>query len=122
MRVMAGGGRGSEPRLPGPGGAGAVTVGTRTLSEGGAAGKWSREEVRESCVLCCVMLCHDPTCNSRVARCPFRLLLQNTATAVDATWLRCTQTTPAIAAAVIAAAVVACHTILNTLPASFPCS
>ncbi len=55
MRVMAGGGRGSEPRLPGPGGAGAVTVGTRTLSEGGAAGKWSREEVRESCVLCCVM-------------------------------------------------------------------
>jgi len=46
LRIVASGGRASEPTVPGPGGIGSVGVGTRTLSEGGAMGDWSREEVR----------------------------------------------------------------------------
>jgi hypothetical protein len=50
LRIVAAGGRASEPREPGPGGVGAVAVGTRTLSEGGAVGDWSREQVW--CMIC----------------------------------------------------------------------
>jgi hypothetical protein len=49
LRIVASGGRGSEPTTAGPGGIGSVGVGTRTLSEGGAMGDWSREEVRGLC-------------------------------------------------------------------------
>jgi hypothetical protein len=45
LRIVAPGGRASEPTVAGPGGIGSVGVGTRTLSEGGAMGDWSREEV-----------------------------------------------------------------------------
>uniref|UniRef100_A0A383WE33 Peptidase M16 N-terminal domain-containing protein n=1 Tax=Tetradesmus obliquus TaxID=3088 RepID=A0A383WE33_TETOB len=50
LRIVAAGGRASEPREPGPGGVGAVAVGTRTLSEGGAVGGWSREQVEAFCI------------------------------------------------------------------------
>jgi hypothetical protein len=51
LRIVAAGGRASESREPGPGGVGAVGVGTRTLSEGGAVGDWSREQVGLKCWL-----------------------------------------------------------------------
>lgn len=61
LRIVASGGRASEPLTPGPGGIGSVGVGTRTLSEGGAMGDWSREEVSSSrvkvCDLCSMRKC-----------------------------------------------------------------
>lgn len=50
LRIVAAGGRASEPCEPGPGGVGSVGVGTRTLSEGGAVGTWSREQVEVFCI------------------------------------------------------------------------
>jgi hypothetical protein len=46
LRICAAGGRALEPLEPGPSGAGCISVGTRTLSEGGTVGKWCREQVR----------------------------------------------------------------------------
>lgn len=50
LRIVAAGGRASESREPGPAGVGAVGVGTRALSEGGAVGCWSREQVEVFCI------------------------------------------------------------------------
>lgn len=57
LRIVAAGGRASEPREPGPGGVGAVAVGTRTLSEGGAVGGWSREQVDCCCLQSMIRAC-----------------------------------------------------------------
>eukprot|EP00878_Enallax_costatus_P022594 GHUV01023985.1.p1 GENE.GHUV01023985.1~~GHUV01023985.1.p1 ORF type:complete len:442 (+),score=150.60 GHUV01023985.1:955-2280(+) len=50
LRIVAAGGRASESTDPGPGGVGAVGVGTRTLSEGGAVADFSREQVEAFCI------------------------------------------------------------------------
>jgi hypothetical protein len=50
MRLIANGGRAAEKNEVGPDGFGAITVGTRTLSETGAVGKWRRESVEVFCV------------------------------------------------------------------------
>jgi predicted Zn-dependent peptidase len=51
IRIVAAGGRAVEdPQLPGPMGAGAVGVGVRALSECGAIGGWSREQIEIFCV------------------------------------------------------------------------
>jgi len=44
------GGRWTEPQTAGPAGAGAVTVGARTLQETGALGRWSRDQVSAFCM------------------------------------------------------------------------
>ena len=44
MRIVGPGGRAVEGVGPGPSGCGAVAVGTRTLSESGTVGKWSRDQ------------------------------------------------------------------------------
>jgi len=46
LRLVMAGGRATEALQPGPSGAGAVGVGTRTLSESGTAGGWQRQQVR----------------------------------------------------------------------------
>lgn len=50
VRVVAAGGRASEPCSIGPSGVGSVSVGTRTLSESGTVGHWQREQVELFCI------------------------------------------------------------------------
>ncbi|KAG7669392.1 hypothetical protein Ndes2526B_g05713 [Nannochloris sp. 'desiccata'] len=51
VRVVAAGGRALEsPGVVGPSGHGVVAVGTRTLSESGTVGAWSREQVELFCI------------------------------------------------------------------------
>lgn len=45
LRLVAAGGRATEGRGAGPLGAGVMALGTRTLSEAGTVGAWSREQV-----------------------------------------------------------------------------
>ena len=44
MRIVAPGGRAVEGEGPGSQGCGAVAVGTRTLSESGTVGNWTRDQ------------------------------------------------------------------------------
>ncbi len=46
VRMVAAGGRALEGQGPGPSGTGAVSIGTRTLSESGTVGSWRRDQVR----------------------------------------------------------------------------
>lgn len=46
LRLVAAGGRATEGEGVGPLGTGVVALGTRTLSEAGTVGSWSREQVR----------------------------------------------------------------------------
>lgn len=50
MRVVAAGGRAGEGTAAGPSGVGAISVGTRTLSESGTVGPWRREQVELFCI------------------------------------------------------------------------
>ena len=52
LRLVAAGGRAAEGQGVGPLGAGVMALGTRTLSEAGAVGTWSREQVRRQGVAC----------------------------------------------------------------------
>ncbi len=48
LRVVFSGGRAAEAAGAGPGGSGAVAIGTRALSESGAMGEWRREQVHSN--------------------------------------------------------------------------
>jgi hypothetical protein len=50
LRLVAAGGRATEGEGVGPLGTGVVAVGTRTLSEAGTVGSWSREQVELFCI------------------------------------------------------------------------
>ena len=50
IRVVASGGRAADGLGSGPAGCGAVSVGTRTLSESGTVGPWQREQVELFCI------------------------------------------------------------------------
>lgn len=50
VRVVAAGGRAREALGVGPQGTGAISVGTRTLSESGTVGNWQREQVELFCI------------------------------------------------------------------------
>uniref|UniRef100_A0A061SA19 Insulinase (Peptidase family m16) family protein isoform 2 n=1 Tax=Tetraselmis sp. GSL018 TaxID=582737 RepID=A0A061SA19_9CHLO len=50
LRLTACGGRSCESGGASPGGIGAISIGTRTLSESGAVGSWRREQVELFCI------------------------------------------------------------------------
>lgn len=64
LRLVAAGGRATEGEGVGPLGTGVVALGTRTLSEAGTVGSWSREQVRGWGGAERRRLCNDDACQS----------------------------------------------------------